>query len=472
MARKNNLTGGVPIGGNLQNPDGRHGRVTKSEPHDIAVDWNTGHKKGGHKHTAPKKYPTSKSKPIVEAPGEIGAAVDRFGKRLKSATAQAGAAAFKKTNHDAEDDQKILDTATRLAKEWGKAARLDNSQHTLMNIMSFLRIKYGWEPDKKTYSEIATFMKSSPTTSKQTPQAPEKPQQPKQPQGQPSSAEPQQQNKAPGTITQSQGTTGTTGSSRPEAPKPMNEPKVDTQSQPTQPGTENQQGDPDIGDFVQVTINGEDQFEKPRKITKNYGTGWYGVEGSTTGVTKDQIRVIQKAGQQAAAPAKPRYRVPAGSSASPKQESYADLLLKLVLMEDDMTAYGMPNVNKTLNRKQIDSVLSIVAKNMLRRGMVDYNAAPNTNSRHHDEDPDHVVPGSVISVDSAKFNTLLSDANVTKEELYRMQELARRFGNDPEDLANALKTHEDNMLAKKVMAAAIMSLKGRIPTPGNQPPNE
>ena len=485
MARKNSL-GGIPIGTHVQNPDGRDGRVTKSNPDDIAVDWNNGHGKRHAHNVKTKRYPEDKT--IVEAPGDISAAASRFGQRAKNAAAMAGAAMIGRKASNAEGKQRTLDTATRLASDWIRFAGEQGIPHTFMNIMEFLRTQHGWEANHNTFNQLAGFMKTGkidPTkkvsAAKNTDQN-----QRSGDDGKTAAAanpQPETQEKPSGTVTTPQGTTGsqsnTQGTQGNSSPAPMVEPKVDTQSQPTQPGTEPQQEEPEVGDLIQVTINGEDQFEKPRKITRDYGTGWYGVEGSNSGVTKDQIKIIQKGNQPK--PEKQRFRVQAGSAPSPTQESYVDVIMKSVLMENEPTdgsLYGIPNSNTALNRKQIDGLMTIVARDMLRRGMIDYNYDKHLDGGKHyhhrttrdEHDSGYVrTPngGRAIAVNSSRFNELLAQAGVTQEELYRIQELGRRFGNDPEDLAVALRGHDDGVLAKKVMAAAIMSLRARITPPHN-----
>lgn len=392
-----------------------------------------------------------KNKDLNEA-GEIKAGLNRLGKRIAGSAAQAIGL------KGSDGNMRLMDTSARVAKDFFDYASEQQISPTLMNVLTFARERYGYEPSKNAFSEIYQIMGGNPPqqqdqgnsqSSQPRQQNQNNQQSAKQEQTQQANADDQQDqppaNSAPSKSSsdstvqkaqqamasnQSGSTVGSAGSVG-TTPDPHAEQKIDTQTQPVQPaGVQNDEVDVNPTDTGQQGQQNQDQQQQQQQQQPN---------------------------------TKPRVRVPARSSAS---ESYVDFLMKTVLMED-----GIPNSNRKLDRSILDKIFTSVAKDMLRRGMIDYDhdgeidhqprRQPGNGSGNNDGKP-KPTRSEPIQVDANKFNTLLQKAGVTKEELARIQELGEKYMNDPERLVNSLRSKDDNELAKKVMAAAIMALKEKI----------
>lgn len=415
--------------------------------------------------------------PINEAPGEISAGIKRVGNLAKNALgARAGSSA-------ALGKLKVVKTATNLAKGWKEHAAAQDVPDTFMNVMTYMRGR-GYEPSKPVYSQLATFMntgKFQTTTpvddddqhpnnqgdqESPTEQAEQQPSAPTQaPQAPPQGGPPVD------TAVGSEGTTGSVDTSR-ASPKPAPENGAYGQPQPTQPDgngglVDDVPQEIGLGDEAQWTNDGQDQFQTPRKVVWKSDDGkWTRFTGSHSAVPSNEVRVVTKNPNPPKA-AKPKYRVQAGSSNNPN-ESYVDVLSRLVL-EADM---GIKRPNAQLNRKQIDGIMTIIARDLLRRGKVTFNnedsdaidnsAAKKTGTKNPSSPSDKfvVAPSGerVVNIDEVRFNSLLAQAGVTAEQLAKIENVASEHGHNIESIARSLRSPEDAELAKRVMAAAVMSL--------------
>lgn len=371
-----------------------------------------------------------KSKSLNEA-GEIKAGLKRMGRRV------AGAAANAIGLRGSEGNMRAIDTSARVARDFFNYAAEQKIPNTLMNIMTFAKEHYGYEPTKDVVGKIYQTM-GWPTSTEQRQDA------------QAQNSKPQSQTKPePNAANQTQQTQDKADAARSQDQEPQQAPQQ-TQTQQPQPGNQNQSNSTigTVGSSGSIDPNTEYNVDTQTQPTQPAGTQDDNVDVNPTAATK------------------PRIRVPAGSSKT-QTESYVDFLMKSVLMENT-------SPKSVLDRGSMDKIFDIIARDMLRRGMIDYDhdpeldgqrrphqrsvQTPNNTPSGYERGPD----GPVVGVDAVKFNKLMADAGVTKEELARIQDLSKRYNNDPEALASALHNQKDSELAKKVMAAAIMALKAKI----------
>jgi hypothetical protein len=117
----------------------------------------------------------------------------------------------------------------------------------------------------------------------------------------------------------------------------------------------------------------------------------------------------------------------------------------------------LPGLTTKMNRLQFDKLVSIIASDFVRRGLFHY-AGDEQNAAASEQAPSKNQTASGTSLDIQKFNAVLHDAGITKDQLAYMRKQAVA-AQDIESAAGTINDQHERDIAAKITAALLRTLK-------------